>query len=149
VGKVKRLDYKTIRYPGHCRALQLLRDLGLTDTQKYRVGDAFLSPRDMLTAVLDDRLPKNVPDMILTRVTATGTGMVAAHGGATEEKIELVVKQDNEKGLSAMGQLTAFPSAAIALAILKNQVPPGAHPQETVIPFPWMKEQLGLFEIKL
>jgi lysine 6-dehydrogenase len=123
LGKVQRLDYKTIRYPGHCQILQLLRDLGLTQ-------------------VLDELLPKQAPDMILTRVTAKGDG-------GREEKIELVVRQDDTKGLSAMGQMTAYPAAAIALAILKNQVPPGAHTQETVIPFKWMQEQLGLFEIKL
>jgi lysine 6-dehydrogenase len=140
LGKVKRLDYKTIRYPGHCAALALLRDLGLTDTKKYRVGEAFVSPREVLSAVLDERLPKNAPDIVLVRVSAKGDG-------GKEEKIELVVRQDNAKGLSAMGQLTAFPSAAIALAIVKGTVPPGAHTQETVIPYTFMKEQLGLFGI--
>lgn len=140
--KVKRLDYKTIRYPGHCAVLAPLRDLGLADTKKYHLGDVVLSPRDMLAAVLDVKLPKRVPDMILVRVTAKGDG-------GREEKIELVVRQDNEKGLSAMGQMTAYPAAAIALAILKNKVRPGAHPQETVIPFAWMKEQLELFGIRL
>jgi lysine 6-dehydrogenase len=142
LGKVRRLDYKTIRYPGHCEALQLLRDLGLTDTKKYRLEDCYLTPREMLTVVLDANLPKQAPDIVLVRVTASGDN------GKTEE-IELVVRQDMEKGLSAMGQLTSFPAAAIALAILKNTVPAGAHPQETVIPFAWMREQLGLFNIRL
>ncbi len=141
LGKVQRLDYKTIRYPGHCAALTLLRDLGLTDTKKYRCGEAQISPRELLSNVLDERLPKQMPDIVLVRVTAKGDG-------GREEKIELVVRQDNAKGLSAMGQLTAFPSAAIALAIFKGTVPPGAHAQETVIPYAWMKEQLGLFGIE-
>ncbi len=150
-GKVQRLDYKTIRYPGHGAALTLLRDLGLTDTNKYRIDDCYESPRRMLAAVLDAKLPKHAPDIVLVRVTASGTPSPHTMGGTkggSEDKIELVVRQDNPKGLSAMGQLTAFPSAAIALAILKGTVPPGAHPQETVIPYAWMKEQLGLFGIK-
>jgi len=142
LGKLQRLDYKTIRYPGHCDALRLLRNLGLTDTKKYRVGDAYLSPRDVLAVVLEEQLPKHAPDIVLVRVTASGDG------GKTE-KIELAVKQDSAHGVSAMGQLTAYPAAAIALAILKDTVPPGAHPQEAVIPFAWMKEQLGLFGIRL
>ena len=151
LGKVKRLDYKTIRYPGHCAALTLLRDLGLTDTKKYRCGESQISPRDLLSNVLDERLPKHAPDIVLTRVTATGSPSPHTMGGTKggSEKIELVVRQDNAKNLSAMGQLTAFPAAAIALAIYKGTVPPGAHPQETVIPFAWMKEQLGLFNIRL
>jgi lysine 6-dehydrogenase len=142
VGKVQRLDYKTIRYPGHYDALCLLRDAGLTSTQPFTFNGHEISPREMLARVLEAELPKHVPDIVLVRVTARGDG-------GREEKIELVVKQDDARGISAMGQMTAFPAAAVALAILKGQVPPGAHPQETVISFAWMKEQLGKFGIAL
>lgn len=142
-GKVDRLDYKTIRYPGHYEAIKLLRDTGLTSTRKYHLeSGAEASPREMLAAVLEETLPKSVPDIVLTRVTARGDG-------GREEKIELVVRQDEQHGISAMGQMTAFPAAAVTLAILQGKVPPGAHPQETVIPFSWMKEQLGKFGIGL
>ncbi len=141
-GRVKQLDYKTIRYPGHYDALLLLRDTGLTATKKYRVESADVSPRQMLTCVLEDVLPKHAPDIILLRVSAKGDG-------GREEKIELAVKQNDARGLSAMGQTTAFPAAAIALAILKGQVPPGAHAQEKVIPYAFMKEQLGKFGIQI
>ncbi|MFZ5434049.1 MAG: saccharopine dehydrogenase family protein [Calditrichota bacterium] len=140
LGKVQRLDYKTIRYPGHYDALLLLRDLGLTSTKLCRFDSGELSPRRMLTRVLENNLPQNAPDIILIRVTATGDG-------GREEKIELAVRQDDARGISAMGQMTAFPAAAIALAIHAGQVPPGAHTQETVISFDWMKEQLGKFGI--
>jgi len=143
MGKVSRLDYKTIRYPGHYDALRLLRDIGLTSTRKYHLtGGTEASPREMLAAVLEETLPKNVPDIVLTRVTAKGDG-------GREERIELVVRQDEQRGISAMGQLTAFPAAAIALAVYEGRVKPGAHTQETVIPFSWMKEQLGKFGIGL
>lgn len=142
LGKVKRLDYKTIRYLGHYAALRLLCDTGLTSTTKYRFDSTEISPREMLARVLEESLPKNVPDMILVRVEAAGDG-------GRREKIELVVKQDDSRGLTGMGQMTAFPAAAVALAILKGIVPPGAHPQEKVIPFAWMKEQLGKFGIGL
>jgi len=141
LGKVDRLDYKTIRYPGHYDAIKLLRDTGLTSTRKYHLASGVeASPREMLTAVMEETLPKNVPDVVLTRVTARGDG-------GREEKIELVVRQDEQRGISAMGQMTAFPAAAITLAILQGRVPPGAHTQETVIPYSWMKDQLGKFGI--
>jgi lysine 6-dehydrogenase len=141
-GKVKRLDYKTIRYPGHYQALALLRDLGLTSTKSHLFGSASVTPRDLLSVVLEESLPKNAPDIVLVRVTARGDG-------GREQKIELVVRQDDERGLSGMGQMTAFPAAAVALAIYLGKVPPGAHPQETVIPYAWMKEQLGKFGIPI
>jgi lysine 6-dehydrogenase len=142
LGKVNRLDYKTIRFPGHYEALLMLRDIGLTSTRKYLVDGTQVSPREILTRVLEENLPKHAPDMILLRVTAKGDG-------GREEKMELVVKQDDERGLSAMGQMTAYPAAAILLAILLGKVAPGAHTQETVISFAWMKDQLGKFGINL
>jgi lysine 6-dehydrogenase len=142
LGKVKRLDYKTIRYPGHHAALKLLIDLGLASGKGFQFGAVEVTPRDMLTRVLEQTLPKGVPDIILLRVTAIGDG-------GREEKVELVVRHDVARGITAMGQMTAYPAAAIALAILKGQVPPGAHAQETVISFAWMKQQLQNFGIQL
>jgi lysine 6-dehydrogenase len=141
-GRVKQLDYKTIRYPGHLNILKTLRNVGLTATKPIRFGATEVTPRQMLARVLDQILPKNQPDMVLLRVSAKGDG------GKTE-KIELVHKENSERKLTAMGQLTAFPAAAIALAMLKGRVPPGAHPQELAIPYSWMKEQLRLFEIRI
>ena len=141
-GKVKRLSYKTRRSPGHLEALHYLRDLGLADSAPYRFSCGEISPRAMLVRVLEAKLPKRVPDMVLLRAVARGNG-------GREEKGELVVKQDPKSGLSAIEQLTGFSAAAVALAIYLGKVPPGAHAQETIIPFVWMKEQLGKFGIAL
>lgn len=142
LGKVKRLSYKTMRYPGHLDALHSLRDLGLADSTPYHFGCGELSPREMLVRVLEAKLPKRVPDVVLFRAIAKGNGN-------KEEKIELVVKQDPKTGFSGMEQVTAFPAATVALAVYQGKVAPGAHPQELVIPFPWMKAQLGKFGITL
>lgn len=141
-GKLKRLSYKTIRYPGHIEALQYLRDLGLAESLPYKFNGCEVSPRQMLVRVLEAKLPKQVADMVLFRVTATGDQ-------GREEKIELVVKQDEKSGLSAMEQVTGFPAAAVALAIFQGKVAPGAHPQEKVIPYAFMQEQLAKFGIKI
>ncbi|HEY3295460.1 MAG TPA: saccharopine dehydrogenase C-terminal domain-containing protein [bacterium] len=141
-GKVNRLSYKTMRYPGHMEALEYLRDLGLADLTPYEFKCGQLSPREMLVKVLEAKLPKDVADMVLVRVAATGDG-------GKQEKIELVVKPDASSGLSAMEQVTGFPAAAVTLAILQGKVAPGSHAQETVIPFGWMKEQLGYYGITL
>ena len=141
-GKVKRLSFKTMRYPGHLEALHYLRDLGLADSTPYRFSCGELSPRAMLVRVLEAKLPKQVPDVVLLRAVARGDG-------GREEKGELVVKQNPKTGLSAIEQLTGFSAAAVALAVYLGKVPPGAHAQETIIPFTWMQEQLGKFGITL
>jgi hypothetical protein len=96
----------------------------------------------MLVRVLEAKLPKQVPDVVLLRAVARGDG-------GREEKGELVVKQNPKTGLSAIEQLTGFSAAAVALAVYLGKVPPGAHAQETIIPFAWMQEQLGKFGITL
>jgi lysine 6-dehydrogenase len=141
-GKVKRLSYKTIRYPGHLEALHYLRDLGLADSTPYHFACGELSPRQMLVRVLEARLPKQVPDMVLLRAVARGDG-------GREQKGELVVKQNPHTALSAIEQLTGFSAGAVALAIYQGKVPPGAHAQEKIIPFAWMSEQLQKFGITL
>jgi lysine 6-dehydrogenase len=141
-GKVNRLSYKTMRYPGHIEALQYLRDLGLADTEPYHFACGPVSPRSMLVKVLGAKLPKRVPDLVLLRALARGNG-------GREEKIELVLKHDPKWNLSAMEQLTGFPAAAVTLAVYKGLIPPGAHAQEMVISYLWMKEQLGKFGITI
>jgi lysine 6-dehydrogenase len=142
VGKVNRLSYKTMRYPGHMATLQSLRDIGLADEQPYDFGTCQLSPREMLVKVLEAKLPKGVPDMVLMRGIAKGDS-------GKEEKIEMVVKRDQKSGLSAMEQVTGFPAAAVALAVYQDRVPPGAHAQEKVISFAFMKSELARTEINL
>jgi lysine 6-dehydrogenase len=141
-GKVKRLSFKTVRYPGHLEALHYLRDLGLSDSTPYHFACGDISPRQMLVKVLEAKLPKQVPDMVLLRAVARGNG-------GREEKGELVVKQNPKTTLSAIEQLTGFSAAAVALAIYLGKVPPGVHAQETIIPFAWMSEQLQKFGITL
>ncbi|TNF65185.1 MAG: saccharopine dehydrogenase family protein [Gammaproteobacteria bacterium] len=60
--KVKNMDYKTMRYPGHCEKLQfLMNDLGLN--QK----------RDVLKNILEDIIPETKRDVVLVYVSVLGT----------------------------------------------------------------------------
>ena len=60
-GKVRTLDYKTIRYPGHCFIMKaLLNDLGLRNR------------RDLLRDILVNAIPATHQDVVVIFVTATG-----------------------------------------------------------------------------
>ncbi|MBU1636406.1 hypothetical protein KKC97_01935, partial [bacterium] len=142
LGKVNRLDYKTIRYPGHCEKLKLLRDLGLTATQQLTFENGFVSPREMLARALERHLPQHEPDVVYVVATAAGDN-------GKQEHMKLVIRQDDKRGISAMGQGTSYPSAAVARAILTAKVPPGAHPQETVIGYDYMKTELTNMGLKI
>ncbi len=60
-GKLRNLDYKTIRYPGHQAIMKLLtQDLGLAARQ------------DLLKEVMESALPATLQDVIVIFVTVTG-----------------------------------------------------------------------------
>ncbi len=73
-GKLRTLDYKTIRYPGHCERMRLLKDLGLMDSRPVHTWGHGLavSPRELLETVLTERLQDPDDDVVLVRVEAGG-----------------------------------------------------------------------------
>ncbi len=61
LGKVRNVNYKTIRYPGHCELMKfLLQDLGMRDHQKE------------LATIFERSLPTTNQDQIVVFVSATG-----------------------------------------------------------------------------
>ncbi|MCF6807998.1 saccharopine dehydrogenase NADP-binding domain-containing protein [Thiotrichales bacterium 19S9-12] len=60
--KVKNMDYKTMRYPGHCEKMQFLMDeLHLNEK------------RDVLKNILEDIIPETKRDVVLVYVSVLGT----------------------------------------------------------------------------
>jgi saccharopine dehydrogenase-like NADP-dependent oxidoreductase len=60
-GKVRRLNYKTLRYPGHCEKIQLLMN-------ELRLNE----DRATLKRVLEHSIPKTTQDVVLIYVAVTG-----------------------------------------------------------------------------
>jgi lysine 6-dehydrogenase len=71
-GSVRELDYKTIRYPGHCERFRLLLDLGLAGSEPVDVDGTTVRPRRVLGAMLQRHLPADGPDVVLVRVEFRG-----------------------------------------------------------------------------
>src|SRR6478735_5394791 len=60
-GKVRTLNYRTIRYPGHCAIMKaLLQDLRLADR------------RDVLKDIFENALPSTLQDVVVIFVTVSG-----------------------------------------------------------------------------
>jgi saccharopine dehydrogenase-like NADP-dependent oxidoreductase len=60
-GQVRNLNYKTIRYPGHCELMRVL----LNDLQLRR-------RRDVLKDILEHAVPATLQDVVIVFVTVTG-----------------------------------------------------------------------------
>ena len=140
-GRVRDLDYKTIRYRGHCEQIRLLRDLGLTGSEPVEVAGAWVKPRDLLAQRLTAVVPDEGDDVVLLLAEAEGFD---AAGKAIRRSIRIVDRNDPATGLSAMMRMTGFPAAIIARLLATGAVDaPGARPQETIIPADVMLEELS------
>ena len=126
----KFLDYKTIRYPGHCKLFRPMLEIGLASRQKIEVEGQMVEPRSLLKAVLDKNLSSTDLDMVLVRVTLDGF----KRGKKSSLVYEIVDKQDTRSGLTAMMRTTAFPAAIIAWMAAAGRIEKrGVAPQEVVV----------------
>jgi len=129
-GKIDFLDYKTIRYPGHCQLFRPMLEIGLASRQKLAVEGQPVEPRALLKAVLDHNLSYGDLDMVLVRVTAEGV----KDGRDVTRVYELVDRQESRSGLTAMMRTTAFPAAIVAWMSAAGHISSrGCAPQEVVV----------------
>jgi lysine 6-dehydrogenase len=133
-GRVRDLDYKTIRYPGHCEKFKAMIDLGLCSSDPIIVDDSRVVPRRVFGDLLVGNLPHDERDVVLVRVEVSG--------GGKRLRYDIVDRYDPITGLSAMMRTTAFPASIVALMMARGQTTSkGALPQERcILPDLFMKE---------
>jgi lysine 6-dehydrogenase len=143
-GSVRELDYKTIRYPGHCERFRLLIDLGLCDSNTIDVDGLAVPPRRLLGELLYRRLPADEPDVVLIRLEFVGrlggdedaSVQKSDEPGSTARlRYDIIDRFDERAGLSAMQRTTAFPASVIAQMMARGlTTQKGAVPQERCVP---------------
>lgn len=131
-GRVRQLDYKTVRYPGHWSRFAFLADLGLLDTEAVKVGRLSVVPRDLLASVLEPRLTvPDVRDLVVLRVRVQGR----KDGRSRIRRYDLLDSFDEKTGLTAMMRTTAFPTSETALLLARGRIEQhGVLAAEEVVP---------------
>lgn len=126
-GKIRELDYKTIRYAGHCAKFKAMIDIGLCSSKEIATSDGSFVPRKVFGKLLELNLPADGPDYVLVRVDVVGDG-------GKRFRMDIVDRQDEANNISAMMRTTAFPASIIAQMMAKGDVSTrGATPQEKAI----------------
>lgn len=127
-GAIPEMDYKTIRYPGHCERMKLLFDLGFFAEEP--LPGASTTRRKASEAILETALGTEGKDSVLVRVEVSGT-----KGGRAAKLVEQIVDLfDESTGFTAMARTTAFPAAVVALECARGRASrPGAQPGERCI----------------
>lgn len=127
-GRVRTLQNKTLRYPGHHAQLKVIHQLGLLDLRPVPVDGQNVVPRHVLHALWDPqiRAAAETRDVIIIRIRARGT----RDGRPTEVVVELIHPYDESTGFNAMEQGTGWHAAILTEAIAFGRVARGVIPVE-------------------
>jgi lysine 6-dehydrogenase len=117
-GKVRHLDYKTIRYPGHCDKFKMLLDLGFAASEPVLAGTGVRTMRELFTELLKRKLTYDEPDVVLARATFSGT----VRGQHRTLEYECIDSYDAQSAITAMMRTTAFPTSVTALLLADGTI---------------------------
>jgi lysine 6-dehydrogenase len=130
-GRLKRLENKTLRYPGHVAQFKAFSDLGLLGLDPIDVAGQKVVPRDVFHALLAPQICRDeVKDVCVMRVKGIGT----TKGRRAEASIELVDRYDPKTGFTAMQRLTGWHGSILLIAAVNGMVRRGAVSVELSLP---------------
>ena len=136
-GRMEKMDYKTIRYPGHAIIFRSILELGLADEEEIAPG---ITPRSVLEGQLVKNLRGNDEDLVLVRVTASGE----VDGTKVMKNMDIIDHYDRENNITAMMRTTAFPTSIIAQMVIDGSIPErGVKTPEMCVPGELFLEELA------
>ena len=140
-GKIPTMEYKTLRYPGHARIMEAIRELGLLELEPVDVKGTKVVPRELAIAQMQPRLTKkNSPDLVALRVVVKGT----KGGKPMTHSFELVDRLDAAHGISAMMRTTGYSLSITGQLQAEGAVKPaGVHTPDECMPGERYVTELG------
>lgn len=116
---IKRLEEKTIRYPGWVERMGFLAEAGFLSSQPVSVDGATVKPRRLALKVLEPYLGAgDERDLLVMRVEASGV-----KGGApTKLNFELIDFYDEEQRVTAMARTTSYTGASVCRMLGRGEV---------------------------
>jgi lysine 6-dehydrogenase len=129
-GRVRSMEYKTLRYPGHAAIMRSIRELGLLDLTPVKIRGAEVVPREAFIATVSPRLTKPWGrDLVALRVEVRGAnGKRAAW--------QLLDYYDAAHGISAMMRTTGYSLAITGLMQVDRRIATqGVRTPDEAVPF--------------
>lgn len=117
--RLRELDERTLRYPGHAERIRFLIDAGFFSDVPVRVAGGVVMPVEVSEAVLQKVLTKGDPkDVTVMRVRTSGRS-----GERRRSTVfELVDYFDESNGVSSMGRTTGFTAAIVARMLGRGEI---------------------------
>jgi lysine 6-dehydrogenase len=127
-GRIRTLDYKTLRHPGHAAAIRSVFALGFGEDRFVDVR-THLTYRDILARKLRQQLGGAYDDAVVLRVSITG------HREGRRQVLIYELMELHRDEATAMQRCTGYPTAVVATLLGGGHVPGGgAAPPEHIIP---------------
>jgi lysine 6-dehydrogenase len=129
-GRVRTMEYKTLRYPGHLAIMRPIRELGLLDITPIKVKGKEIVPRDAFIATVSPKLTKpQSRDLVALRVDVRGQNGKRASW-------ELLDYYDEARGISAMMRTTGYSLSITGLMQADGRITSrGVHTPDEAVPF--------------
>ena len=135
-GKVRTMEYKTLRYPGHLAIMRPIRELGLLDLKPIAVQGKPVVPRAAFIAAVSPKLHKpEGRDLVALRVEVTGKS-------GAKVGWQLLDRYDEAHGISAMMRTTGYSLAITGVMQVDGRIAAkGVHTPDEAVPFgPYVDE---------
>jgi lysine 6-dehydrogenase len=146
-GKVRVMEYKTLRYPGHVSIMRPIRELGLLENTPIEVKGQPVIPRDLFIAAVSPRLNKpKGKDLVALQVQVTGQKDGKAHAVT----FRLIDYYDGENGISAMMRTTGYSLSITGQMQADGRVErKGVHTPDEAMPFPGYVAELAKRQVRI
>lgn len=141
LGKLKTLQNKTLRYPGHYDQLKVIEQLGLLETEPVSVGGGLVVPRELLHELWEPqiRADPDTRDFILIHIHAIGS----LDGRPRRAVVQLYHTYDEGLRFTAMEQGTGWHASIVCQAIARGEIARGVIPIESAISGSRFVEEAG------
>jgi lysine 6-dehydrogenase len=113
-GQVGECFEKTLRYPGHVAMLRTLYDLGMFSSEKRRIGDAMIAPRQTTACLFEEKFKSDEPEVTLLRVEAHQKDRIAS--------FSMIDHTDSQTHMTSMMRTTAWPAAIVLQMLVAGQI---------------------------
>ncbi len=139
--QVKNMREKTLRYPGHCELMRVLRETGYFGTEPIDVKGVSVIPREVTAKLLFPLWAgaANEEEFTVLRV------LVEGERGVERRRMvfDLHDETDRRSGSSSMARTTGFPCAIVGRMIAAGELrEPGVHPPEVLARKPGFFEKM-------
>ncbi len=114
---------KTLRYPGHCEYIQVLKAAGFFSDEPLEINGIEFSPQQVSAKILEKNwyLSNNEEEFTVMRTTIEGD----ENGKNRRYIYRMLDKTDKENNISSLARTNAYTATAVTNYILQNKIEEG------------------------